>query len=154
VQEKIETIARDMYGAAGVEYEPAAEEAIEKYTRMGFSGLPICMAKTQYSFRCTHTHLPLSACFSSGAWRGGWVSTLRDADEVEVPWWQLWSMVRLDHGGVDERQPGGGVCEFHSSLSLEAAQGAQLAAKHSSSLAPTKLCCLSCGYGKSRVLED
>lgn len=40
-----------MYGAAGVEYEQAAEEAIEKYTRMGFDKLPICMAKTQYSFR-------------------------------------------------------------------------------------------------------
>ena len=50
-QEKIEIIARDMYSAAGVEYEPAAEEAIEKYTKMGFGGLPLCMAKTQYSFR-------------------------------------------------------------------------------------------------------
>ncbi|GAB4818996.1 hypothetical protein N2152v2_006042 [Parachlorella kessleri] len=50
IKEKIEIIARDMYSAAGVEYEAAAEEAIDKYTRMGFGGLPLCMAKTQYSF--------------------------------------------------------------------------------------------------------
>lgn len=49
-QEKIETIARETYGAASVEYLPQAEKQIELYTRMGFSGLPICMAKTQYSF--------------------------------------------------------------------------------------------------------
>lgn len=39
-----------MYHASGVEYSPEAEAAIEKYTRMGFGNLPICMAKTQYSF--------------------------------------------------------------------------------------------------------
>lgn len=49
-QEKIETIARETYGAASVEYLPQAEKQIELYTRMGFAGLPICMAKTQYSF--------------------------------------------------------------------------------------------------------
>ena len=43
-------IAREMYHAAGVEYKPEAEAQIEKYTRMGFDKLPICMAKTQYSF--------------------------------------------------------------------------------------------------------
>lgn len=42
--------ARQVYRAASVEYSPEAEAAIEKYTRMGFSALPICMAKTQYSF--------------------------------------------------------------------------------------------------------
>lgn len=41
-----------MYGAAGVEYAPEAEESIERYTRLGLGALPICMAKTQYSFRC------------------------------------------------------------------------------------------------------
>ncbi|PNW73619.1 hypothetical protein CHLRE_13g566000v5 [Chlamydomonas reinhardtii] len=50
IKEKIETIAREMYHAAGVEYLPEAEAQIEKYTRMGFDKLPICMAKTQYSF--------------------------------------------------------------------------------------------------------
>ena len=50
VQEKIEAIAKETYGAASVEYLPQAEKQIELYTKMGFGGLPICMAKTQYSF--------------------------------------------------------------------------------------------------------
>jgi len=50
VKEKIETIAKEVYGAAGVEYAPLAEEKIELYTKQGFADLPICMAKTQYSF--------------------------------------------------------------------------------------------------------
>ena len=49
IKAKIETIARDMYGAAGVEYLPAAEEKIALYTRLGFDNLPICMAKTHLS---------------------------------------------------------------------------------------------------------
>ena len=49
-QEKIEAIAKETYGAGSVEYLPRAEEQIQLYTRMGFGGLPICMAKTQYSF--------------------------------------------------------------------------------------------------------
>ena len=49
-QEKIEAIAKETYGAASVEYLPQAEMQIELYTKMGFAGLPICMAKTQYSF--------------------------------------------------------------------------------------------------------
>lgn len=46
-QEKIEIIAKETYKAGGVEYLPQAEKQIELYTRMGFAGLPICMAKTQ-----------------------------------------------------------------------------------------------------------
>ncbi|ERN11124.1 formate--tetrahydrofolate ligase [Amborella trichopoda] len=49
IKEKIEAIARS-YGAASVEYSEQAEKQIEIYTKQGFSGLPICMAKTQYSF--------------------------------------------------------------------------------------------------------
>lgn len=50
IKEKIEAIATITYGAAGVEYSPEAEAKIEEYTKQGFSHLPICMAKTQYSF--------------------------------------------------------------------------------------------------------
>ena len=46
IKEKIETIAREVYGADGVDYEPLAEERIAGYTRLGFDKLPICMAKT------------------------------------------------------------------------------------------------------------
>lgn len=49
IKEKIGTIAKS-YGASGVEYSEQAEKKIEMYTRKGFSGLPICMAKTPYSF--------------------------------------------------------------------------------------------------------
>jgi formyltetrahydrofolate synthetase len=49
IERKIETLARNIYGADGVDYEPAAMSAIERYTRWGFDKLPICMAKTQLS---------------------------------------------------------------------------------------------------------
>ncbi|KAG6529397.1 formate--tetrahydrofolate ligase-like [Zingiber officinale] len=49
IKEKIEAIAKS-YGASGVEYSEQADKQIEMYTKQGFSGLPICMAKTQYSF--------------------------------------------------------------------------------------------------------
>src|SRR5580693_5518773 len=49
IKEKIETIVREMYGGAGVEYSPEAERKIELYTRNGFDRLPICMAKTHLS---------------------------------------------------------------------------------------------------------
>ena len=50
IKEKIEAIATKIYHADGVEYSTDAEAAIAKYTSMGFVDLPICMAKTQYSF--------------------------------------------------------------------------------------------------------
>jgi len=49
IKTKIETIAREVYGADGVEYLPEAEERIAEYTRLGFDKLPICMAKTHLS---------------------------------------------------------------------------------------------------------
>lgn len=49
IKQKIETIVKEMYGGAGVEYSPDAEQKIALYTRLGFDRLPICMAKTQYS---------------------------------------------------------------------------------------------------------
>lgn len=50
IKEKIEAIAKRTYGAEGVSYEPLAEAQIAAYTEQGFAHLPICMAKTQYSF--------------------------------------------------------------------------------------------------------
>ncbi|CAN6998090.1 hypothetical protein IGI04_019110 [Brassica rapa subsp. trilocularis] len=49
IKEKIEAITKS-YGASGVEYSDQAEKQIEMYTQQGFSNLPICMSKTQYSF--------------------------------------------------------------------------------------------------------
>ena len=49
IETKIETIAREIYGADGVEYTAAAKKAIKDITALGKGDLPICMAKTQYS---------------------------------------------------------------------------------------------------------
>ncbi len=49
IKEKIQTIAREIYGADGVDYLPEAEERIAEYTRLGYGKLPICMAKTHLS---------------------------------------------------------------------------------------------------------
>jgi formyltetrahydrofolate synthetase len=49
IKEKIEIIAKEVYGADGVDYLPEAEERIADYTRLGFDKLPICMAKTHLS---------------------------------------------------------------------------------------------------------
>ncbi|MCH5188585.1 MAG: formate--tetrahydrofolate ligase, partial [Oscillospiraceae bacterium] len=47
--EKAETIAKEIYGADGVDFLPAAKKALDQFTAMGLGGLPVCMAKTQYS---------------------------------------------------------------------------------------------------------
>ena len=49
IKEKIETVAREIYGARGVIYEPAAERQIARIESMGFGQFPVCMAKNQYS---------------------------------------------------------------------------------------------------------
>lgn len=49
LKEKIETISKEIYGADGVEYAPAAEKQLAKITELGYGNLPICMAKNQYS---------------------------------------------------------------------------------------------------------
>lgn len=50
IKEKIQKIACNIYGAENVEYTKEAEEQIEKINELGYSNLPICIAKTQYSF--------------------------------------------------------------------------------------------------------
>jgi formate--tetrahydrofolate ligase len=47
--EKIQIIATQVYGAAGIDVAPLAAKAIKRYEAMGFGNLPVCMAKTQYS---------------------------------------------------------------------------------------------------------
>jgi len=50
IREKIETIAKEIYGAGGVAFAPAAERALEQLPGLGLGETPVCMAKTQYSF--------------------------------------------------------------------------------------------------------
>ena len=47
--EKIEAVARKVYGADGVDYAPAAAKELQRLTELGYGNLPVCMAKTQYS---------------------------------------------------------------------------------------------------------
>jgi formate--tetrahydrofolate ligase len=47
---KIETVARDIYGADGVNFTPQSLKEIERLERIGLRDVPVCMAKTQYSF--------------------------------------------------------------------------------------------------------
>ena len=54
---KIETIAKEIYGADGVNYTKEADKALKEFEDLGYGNLPICMAKTQYSFSDDQTLL-------------------------------------------------------------------------------------------------
>ncbi len=49
LMEKIETVAKEIYGADGVSYSPAAKAELDNLTKLGMANCPVCMAKTQYS---------------------------------------------------------------------------------------------------------
>jgi methylenetetrahydrofolate dehydrogenase (NADP+) / methenyltetrahydrofolate cyclohydrolase / formyltetrahydrofolate synthetase len=69
IKDKIETIAREVYGADGVNFEPAAQEKLKLYTDLGFDKLPMCMAKT---------HLSLSHDANRKGVPKGWILPVRD----------------------------------------------------------------------------
>lgn len=54
---KIETIAKEIYGADGVNYSKEADKALKEFEALGYGNLPVCMAKTQYSFSDDQTLL-------------------------------------------------------------------------------------------------
>jgi formate--tetrahydrofolate ligase len=69
IEEKIRTLAREVYGAADVEFAPEAKKKLKLYTELGYAHLPICMAKTHLSL----SHEP--------SWKGapaGYVFPIRD----------------------------------------------------------------------------
>lgn len=55
--EKIETVAKEIYGAEGVSYSPAAEKELKRIEALGMGNFPVCMAKTQYSLSDDQTKL-------------------------------------------------------------------------------------------------
>lgn len=57
LKEKINTIAKEIYGADGVVFDLAASKMLDKLTDLGFGNLPVCMAKTQYSLSDDQTKL-------------------------------------------------------------------------------------------------
>ena len=66
LKEKIETVAKEIYGADGVTFAPAAARTLKKLTDLGFENLPVCIAKTQYSLSDDQTKLgrPTNFCIS------------------------------------------------------------------------------------------
>jgi len=64
IREKIETIAREIYGAGNVSFAPAAERALELLPKLGLGETPVCMAKTQYSFSDDPTQLGAPSGFT------------------------------------------------------------------------------------------
>ncbi len=57
LKEKIETVAKEIYGADGVTYAPAAEKELARIEELGMGNFPVCMAKTQYSLSDDQTKL-------------------------------------------------------------------------------------------------
>ncbi len=57
ISEKIEAVVKKVYGGDGINITPAAQKQIDSLTKLGFDGLPICIAKTQYSFSDDQTKL-------------------------------------------------------------------------------------------------
>lgn len=57
IREKLETIVKKVYGGDGILLSPAADKEIAKLEKLGFGNLPVCMAKTQYSFSDDATKL-------------------------------------------------------------------------------------------------
>ena len=57
IKEKIETVAREIYGASSVTYDQAALKAIDRIEELGYKELPVCMAKNQYSLSDDPTRL-------------------------------------------------------------------------------------------------
>jgi formate--tetrahydrofolate ligase len=68
IKEKIERIAREIYGAGRVEYAPVAERALELLPKLGLGQTPICMAKTPYSFSDDPTALGAPSGFTVHVW--------------------------------------------------------------------------------------
>jgi len=69
LREKIEAIATEVYGAAGVRYEPTASQQLDTYERNGFGHLPVCVAKT---------HLSISSDPSLKGAPTGWILPVRE----------------------------------------------------------------------------
>jgi formate--tetrahydrofolate ligase len=64
IREKIETIAREIYGAGSVAFSATAERALEQLPKLGLGETPVCMAKTQYSFSDDATKLGAPSGFT------------------------------------------------------------------------------------------
>ena len=64
IQDKIESVAKNVYGASGVYLYPAAEEKIQQFTKQGLGHFPVCMAKTHLSLSSDPTLLNVPENFT------------------------------------------------------------------------------------------
>lgn len=64
LEQKIEAVATKVYGGTGVNYSMAAKKQLQRLTELGFANMPVCIAKTQYSFSDDPTKLGAPADFS------------------------------------------------------------------------------------------
>lgn len=64
LEQKIEAVATKVYGGTGVNYTMAAKKQLQRFTELGFANMPVCIAKTQYSFSDDPTKLGAPADFS------------------------------------------------------------------------------------------
>jgi formate--tetrahydrofolate ligase len=69
LEEKITTVATKVYGASGVSFKPAAKSRLQRLTTLGYHRLPVCIAKTQYSFSDDPTMMGAPS---------GWTLTISD----------------------------------------------------------------------------
>lgn len=70
LEAKIAVVTKEIYGASRVDFRPEAKAKLEKFSALGFAGLPVCIAKTQYSFSADPKKLGAPA---------GWTLTVTDA---------------------------------------------------------------------------
>ena len=94
LREKIETIATEIYGAAGVKLDARADRELTRYEKVGWGNLPICMAKTQYSLSDTASRLGTPT---------GWILRVR---EVQA---SIGAGFILPLAGLISRMPGLGA---------------------------------------------
>ena len=64
IEDKITAVVKRVYGGDGISILPAAKKQIDKLTELGFAGLPVCIAKTQYSFSDDMTKLGAPSGFT------------------------------------------------------------------------------------------
>ncbi len=108
LKEKIETVAKEIYGADGVTYSPAAERELKRITDLGMGKFPVCMAKTQYSLSDDKAKLGRPSGFTvhvreayASAGAGFVVAALGDIMTMPgLPKTPAANQIDVDHAGI------------------------------------------------------
>lgn len=108
LKEKIETVAKEIYGADGVTYSPAAERELKRITDLGMGKFPVCMTKTQYSLSDDKAKLGRPSGFTvhvreayASAGAGFVVAALGDIMTMPgLPKTPAANQIDVDHAGI------------------------------------------------------